>query len=296
MPVVSPRRASPAATLSGAARVAGVLGWPVAHSLSPRLHGFWLDRHGVDGAYVPMPVRPGALGRALSGLSALGFAGANVTIPHKEEACALADEVSDLARRIGAVNTIVVRPDGRLFGTNTDAFGFIASLEAGCAGWRADAGPAVLLGAGGAARAIAVALLDAGAPSLVLVNRDQARAERLAADLGAAAVHVRPWSGRAEALAGAALLVNATSLGMSGKPALDLDLAALPAGAVVTDIVYVPLATPLLAAAAMRGNPTVDGLGMLLHQARPAFQAWYGIDPEVTAELRRHVEEGLAGR
>ncbi len=281
--------------LTGAARVAGVIGWPIAHSLSPRLHGFWLRRYGIDGAYVPMAVRPGALGRALSGLTALGFAGANVTIPHKEEACAMVDEVSVLAQRIGAVNTIVVRPDGRLFGTNTDAFGFVANLEAGCPGWRADAGPAVLLGAGGAARAIAVALLDAGVPALILVNRDRGRAERLAADLGhVAVVHVQPWSARAEALAGAALLVNATSLGMTGKPALDLDLAALPADAVVSDIVYVPLTTPLLAAAAARGNSTVDGLGMLLHQARPAFQAWFGIDPEVTAELRRHVEQGLA--
>ena len=281
--------------LTGAARVAGAIGWPIAHSLSPRLNGFWLRRYGIDGAYVPMAVRPGALGRALSGLSALGFAGANVTIPHKEEACAMVDEVSLLAQRIGAVNTIVVRPDGRLFGTNTDAFGFVANLEAGCPGWRADAGPAVLLGAGGAARAIAVALLDAGVPALILVNRDRGRAERLAADLGhVAVVHVQPWPARADALAGAALLVNATSLGMTGKPALDLDLAALPADAVVSDIVYVPLATPLLAAAAARGNATVDGLGMLLHQARPAFQGWFGIDPEVTAELRRHVEQGLA--
>lgn len=280
---------------SGAARVAGVLGWPIAHSLSPRLHGFWLSRYRIDGAYVPMAVRPGTLGRALSGLTALGFVGANVTIPHKEEACALVDEVAGLARRIGAVNTIVVRPDGRLFGTNTDAFGFIANLEVGCPGWRADAGPAVLLGAGGAARAIAVALLDAGAPALVIVNRDQRRAERLAAELGAGAVvRVQPWAKRADPLAGAALLVNATSLGMAGKPQLDLDLSALPAEAVVTDIVYVPLVTSLLASAAARGNRTVDGLGMLLHQARPAFQAWFGVDPEVTAELRRHVEQGLA--
>lgn len=278
---------------SGAARVAGVIGWPVTHSLSPRLHGFWLRRYRIDGAYVPLAVRPGGLARALAGLSALGFAGVNVTIPHKEETCALVDEVSDLARRIGAVNTIAVRSDGRLFGTNTDAFGFIANLEAGCPGWRADDGPVVLLGAGGAARAIAVALLDAGAPALRIANRDQARAERLAAGLGAANVGVQPWAERAQALEGAALLVNATSLGMAGKPPLDLALAALPVEAVVTDIVYVPLVTPLLAEAGARGNRTVDGLGMLLHQARPAFQAWFGVDPQVTAELRRHVEQGL---
>lgn len=280
--------------LSGAARVAGVIGWPIAHSLSPRLHGFWLSRYRIDGAYVPMAVRPGTLGRALAALPALGFIGANVTIPHKEEACALVDEASDLARRTHAVNTIVVRPDGRLFGTNTDAFGFIANLEAGCPRWRANASPALLLGAGGAARAIAVALLDAGVPALTIVNRDQARAERLAADLGRTAViQVRPWAKRAEALSGAALLVNSTSLGMAGKPPLDLDLAALPTDALVTDIVYVPLLTPLLIAAAARGNPTLDGLGMLLHQARPAFQAWFGVDPGVTPELRAHVERGL---
>jgi shikimate dehydrogenase len=279
--------------LSGAARVAGVIGWPIAHSLSPRLHGFWLDRHRVDGAYVPLAVKPGMLARALSGLSALGFAGANVTIPHKEEACSLVDEVSDLALRIGAVNTVVVRSDGRLFGTNTDAFGFIANLEAGCPGFRADAGAAVLLGAGGAARAIAVALLDAGAAALVIVNRDQGRAERLAAELGSARVRVEPWAKRAEVAGEAALLVNATSLGMAGKPPLDVDLAALPGEAVVTDIVYAPLVTPLLAAASSRGNRTVDGLGMLLHQARPAFQAWFGIDPEVSPELRHYVEQGL---
>jgi shikimate dehydrogenase len=279
--------------LSGAARVAGVIGWPIAHSLSPRLHGFWLDRHRVDGAYVPLAVKPGMLARALSGLSALGFAGANVTIPHKEEACSLVDEVSDLALRIGAVNTVVVRSDGRLFGTNTDAFGFIANLEAGCPGFRADAGAAVLLGAGGAARAIAVALLDAGAAALVIVNRDQGRAERLAAELGSARVRVEPWAKRAEVAGEAALLVNATSLGMAGKPPLDVDLAALPGEAVVTDIVYAPLVTPLLAAASSRGNRTVDGLGMLLHQARPAFQAWFGIDPEVSPELCHYVEQGL---
>jgi shikimate dehydrogenase len=279
--------------LSGAARVAGVIGWPIAHSLSPRLHGFWLARHRVDGAYVPLAVRPGMLARAMSGLSALGFAGANVTIPHKQEACSLVDEVSDLALRIGAVNTVVVRGDGRLFGTNTDAFGFIANLETGCPGWRADAGAAVLLGAGGAARAIAVALLDAGTPALVIVNRDQGRAERLAAELGSRAVRVQPWGKRTEALAEATLLVNATSLGMAGKPPLEVDLAALPMQAVVTDIVYTPLLTPLLAAASSRGNRTVDGLGMLLHQARPAFRAWFGIDPEVNRELRRYVEQGL---
>lgn len=279
--------------LSGAARVAGVIGWPIAHSLSPRLHGFWLDRHRVDGAYVPLAVKPGMLARALSGLSALGFAGANVTIPHKEEACSLVDEVSDLALRIGAVNTVVVRSDGRLFGTNTDAFGFIANLEAGCPGFRADAGAAVLLGAGGAARAIAVALLDAGAAALIIVNRDQGRAERLAAELGSARVRVEPWAKRAEVAGEAALLVNATSLGMAGKPPLDVDLAALPGEAVVTDIVYAPLVTPLLATSAARGNRTVDGLGMLLHQARPAFQAWFGIDPEVSPELRHYVEQGL---
>jgi shikimate dehydrogenase len=273
---------------TGKARVAGVIGWPVGHSRSPRLHGFWLDRHGIDGAYVPLAVPPGRIGEAVRALPALGFRGANVTVPHKEAVMEALDEVDPSARRIGAVNTIVVREDGSLEGRNTDGFGFLENLREGRPGWDAAAGPAVVLGAGGAARAILVALAEAGAPEIRLLNRTAERAERLAAEIGGP-IRVLPWERRAGALDGAALLVNTTTQGMAGQPPLEIDLAPLPRGAVVTDIVYAPLETPLLAAARARGNAVVDGLGMLLHQARPGFEAWFGHRPEVTPELRAFV-------
>jgi shikimate dehydrogenase len=283
--------------LSGRAALAGVMGWPVGHSLSPRLHGFWLRQHRIDGAYVPLAVAPDRLEQALRALPAIGFRGVNLTIPHKEPALALVDRITPAAARIGAVNTVIVGQDG-LLGDNTDGYGFIASLAAGAPDWQAGAGSAVLLGAGGAARAIAVALIDAGAPELRLVNRTLARAETLASQLGDAArergatLTVLPWQDEG-ALAGASLLVNTTSLGMTGQPPLEVDLAPLPAEALVTDIVYSPLETGLLAAARARGHVVVDGLGMLLHQARPGFRAWFGIDPEVTDALRATVLAGL---
>ena len=278
--------------LSGRTRLAGIMGWPVAHSLSPRLHGHWLLRYGIDGAYVPLPVPPERLEQALSALPALGFAGVNLTIPHKEAAVSLVDRLSPRAKRIGAVNTVVVEADGMLSGDNTDGFGFIAALSESQVGWRAEAGPAVVLGAGGAARAVAVALLDAGVPEVRLLNRTPERARALADDLGGS-VHAVNWTARAAALDGAALLVNTTSLGMHGQPPLDLALDALPPRALVTDVVYTPLITPLLALAQARGNPVVDGLGMLLHQARPGFRAWFGVDPEVDDDLRAVVAAGL---
>lgn len=274
--------------LTSKAKLAGVFGWPVAHSRSPRLHGFWLERHGIDGAYLPFAVEPGNLAAALRALPVLGLRGVNLTLPHKEAALGLVDRVSDEARRIGAINTVVVDAEGRLEGRNTDAYGFLAHLRASAPDWRAEAGPALLLGAGGAARAIAVALLDAGVPQLRLVNRTGARAMELAAALGNR-VSVIDWQHRHRALEGAALLVNSTTLGMEGQGALDLDLASLRDSAVVYDIVYAPLETPLLAAARARGLATVDGIGMLLHQARPGFAAWFGVEPEVTAELRDFV-------
>ena len=274
-------------SLSGKARLAGVMGWPVEHSLSPRLHGYWLEQHGIDGAYVPLAVAPADLPTALTALPALGFRGVNLTLPHKEQALDLCQEVDDLARRIGAVNTIVVR-DGRLFGSNSDAFGFLENLKDGAPDWRAEAAPAVVLGAGGASRAVVVALADAGVPEVRLVNRTRERAEALATALGGA-LSVYDWDRREAALAEAGLLVNTTTLGMAGQPPLDLDLGALPVEAVVTDIVYTPLMTPLLQAARTRGNPLVDGLGMLLHQARPGFEAWFGVRPEVTPGLRDFV-------
>ncbi len=210
-----------------------------------------------------------------------------MTIPHKEAGLEICDEVDDLARRIGAVNTVVFER-GRLVGSNTDAFGFIENLRHGAPGWNPAAGPALVLGGGGAARAVAVALADAGAPEVRVGNRTAARAGALAAALGAP-VSAVPWEEREAELGGAALLVNATSLGMTGQPELELDLHELPASALVTDIVYTPLETALLTRARARGNPAVDGLGMLLHQARPGFEAWFGVAPEVTAELRTFV-------
>lgn len=272
-------------TISGAAKLAGVVGWPIAHSLSPRLHGLWLRHYRIDGAYVPLAVRPEHLADVLAALPKLGFRGVNVTVPHKEKALALVHEAEPSARRIGAVNTIVIDGEGRLIGGNTDAFGFVESLREAIPGWRAGRGPVVVLGGGGAARAIIVALLDEGAAEVRLVNRTFARAAGLAAELGGP-VAASPWTERAEALAGAALLVNATTLGMRHQPPLDLDLARLPESAIVCDIVYAPPLTPLLAAAAARGNPTVSGLGMLLHQARPGFAAWFGRMPEVLPDLR----------
>jgi shikimate dehydrogenase len=281
------------AYLSGRTRLAGLMGWPVAHSLSPRLHGHWLHRYGIDGAYVPLAVPPESLEQALRALPALSFAGVNLTIPHKEPAALLVDRVSSAAERIGAVNTVVVEPNGALFGDNTDGFGFIASLSESGVGWRAEAGPAVLLGAGGAARAVAAALIDAGVPEVRLLNRTPERADTLALELGDP-VHAVPWQERNAALKDAALLVNTTSLGMREQPPLVLALDALARSAIVTDVVYTPLITALLAVARARGNPVVDGLGMLLHQARPGFRAWFGVDPTVDEDLRTAVLAGLS--
>ena len=274
--------------LTGKARIAGVIGWPVSHSRSPRLHGHWLRAYGIDGAYIPLAVPPDHIEQAIRALPVLGFAGVNVTVPHKEAALRLADEVDDFARRLGAANTLVVKPDGRILASNSDAYGFIQNLRDGAPGFRADAGPAVVLGSGGAARAVVVALADAGAREIRIVNRTSARAEELCR-LAPGITRAVPWTGMAAALADAALLVNTTSLGMDGQPPLEIDLGRLPTGALVNDIVYTPLETPLLKAASARGNPVVDGLGMLLHQARPGFKAWFGREPEVTDDLRQVV-------
>ena len=276
-------------SISGAARVAGIFGWPIGHSRSLAIHGHWLQVHGIDGAYVPLAVAPADLTDALRALPKLGFAGVNLTVPHKEAAFDVLDSVDDHARRIGAVNTILVQDDGRLLGRNTDAPGFIEQLRASVPAWTGERGVAVVLGAGGAARAVCVALMEAGVGELRLANRTTSRAEHLVADLrrdDAGTLRAVSWDNRSDALSGADLLVNTTTLGMTGQPPLDIELAALPQAAVVYDIVYVPLETPLLAAARRRGNRCVDGLGMLLHQARPAFAAWFGVMPDVTPELR----------
>ena len=268
--------------------LAGVMGWPVAHSRSPLIHNHWIAQYGLRGSYVPLPVQPDTLEAALRALPVLGFAGCNLTIPHKIAAVDIVDELEPLAQRIGAANTIVVRADGSLLGRNTDAFGFIANLREAQPQWRADAGPAVMLGAGGAARAVLAGLLEAGATEIRICNRTMETAQQLAHDFatwGTARLQAVPWQERHSALAGAALLVNTTSQGMQGQSPLDIRLDALPTTALVTDIVYTPLQTPLLQAAAARGNPTAQGLGMLIHQARPAFEAWFGVLPQTTPAL-----------
>lgn len=284
-------------THTGHTAVAGVIGWPVAHSLSPRLHGYWLTHHGVDGAYLPLPVMPDRLPDAIKGLRALGFRGANVTIPFKEAVIPLIDALTPVARQIGAVNTLIVDADGKITGTNTDASGFLDNLRDGAPQWDANR-PAAVLGAGGAARAVCAALLGAGVPEVRLFNRTFDKAETLAAHFRPhfkAAIRPLPlspkvWEG---SLADVGVVVNTTSLGMTGHPPIELDLGVVPHDAVVADIVYNPLRTPFLAAAEARGLATVDGLGMLLFQARAGFHHWFGEMPEVTAELRAFVLEAM---
>jgi len=268
--------------------IAGVMGWPVAHSRSPLIHNHWIREHQLNGAYGFFPVNPNDLEAAIRGLKALGLAGCNITIPHKVNAMAHMDWVDPLAKRMGAINTIVVQPDGALHGFNHDGFGFIQSLLESQPTWHANAGPIAVLGAGGAARGVVVSLLDAGATNIRLINRTHSKAEELAQAFGPAVTSVK-WDEREDALTDLALLVNTTNQGMHGEPALALRLNNLPVDALVCDAVYIPLETPLLTEARLRGNPTVNGLGMLLHQARPAFQAWFGVLPDVTRELYEEV-------
>ena len=268
--------------------MAGVMGWPVAHSRSPVIHNHWIRQYGLNGSYGLFPVRPERLEAALRGLSALGMAGCNITLPHKVQAMQWVDQVDPLGQRMGAINLVVVQADGALHGFNTDGYGFIQSLRDAKPDWRADAGPIVVLGGGGAARAIVLSLIDAGASSIRLINRTRSKAQALADEFGPA-MTVCDWSERHDALAGAAMLVNSTDQGMHGKTDLDLRLDALPTAALVCDAIYIPLETTVLAAARARGNLTVNGLGMLLNQARPAFKAWFGVDPEVTPVLREAV-------
>jgi shikimate dehydrogenase len=265
--------------------LAGLMGFPVMHSRSPKLHNYWLAQHGLTGTYLPLAVKAEGLRAALRALPALGFAGCNLTIPHKEAALDIVDRVDPLARRIGAMNCVVVASDGSLEGQNHDAFGYIEGIREAQPGWRADTGAIVVIGAGGGARAVLVSLIDQGAREIRLINRTATRAKSLERELGGP-IHALAWQDRETALDGAAMLINTTSQGMDGEPPLELSLDALPATALVSDIIYIPRETPLLSAARKRGNPTVNGLGMLLQQARPAFRAWFGIMPDVTPELR----------
>jgi len=277
-------------------RLAGVMGWPIGHSRSPALHGHWLKRYGIAGAYVALPVRPENLERALRALPALGFAGCNVTVPHKEAAFRAVDRVDHAASRLGAVNTIVVQTDGSLEGRNTDGEGFLRHLEASAPLWGAQSQgqsgrPVLVVGAGGAARAVVGSLADMGVPEIRIANRTDARAEHLAAEFGRP-LRPWPWDRRAEGLADCSLVVNTTQLGMTGQEPLALPLDRFPADGVVYDIVYTPLETPLLADARRRGHVVVDGLGMLLHQARAGFAAWFGVEPVVDEALRAAVLAG----
>ncbi len=266
-------------------RLAGVMGWPISHSRSPKIHNYWLHLYGLEGFYTPLAVEPGKLEAALRALAPLGFSGCNLTIPHKEAALKFVDHVEPAAARIGAINCVVVETGGALVGKNYDGFGFIAALRAAAPRWRAEQAPAAVLGAGGGARAVVAGLIDAGATEIRLFNRKLERAQALAEDFGGP-VTAYPFEQRVEGLEGAGLVVNTTSLGMVGQPPLDLSLAAAPGFALVADIVYAPLETPLLAAARANGLTPVDGLGMLLHQARPAFRDWFGVMPEASADLR----------
>ncbi|MBK20514.1 MAG: shikimate dehydrogenase [Rhodospirillaceae bacterium] len=274
--------------MTGQAKVAGVVGWPVAQSLSPSLHGYWLQQYGINGSYIPLAVRPEDLAESLQTLPKLGFVGANLTVPHKEAAVEIVDKIDDTAARIGAVNTIVISDDGLIEGRNTDGFGFIAALSAATDLSTAKNEPAVVIGAGGAARAVVTSLLDYGVSSIRLVNRTYERAEALRDEMGDKIEPVR-WAECSDALSGAKLLVNTTTLGMVGNPPLKIPLDDLSPTAIVNDIVYSPLMTNLLKNANERGNPIVDGLNMLLHQARPGFAAWFDKEPEVTDALRSHI-------
>ena len=272
-------------------RLAGVMGWPIGHSRSPLIHNHWLRERNLPGTYVPLAVPPEKLDRALHALHPLGFAGVNLTIPHKVAACGIVDRLDAAAGAIGAVNTIVVGQDGELEGRNTDAFGFLESVREAQPGIDFTRGPAVVIGAGGAARAIVYGLVEAGAPVVRITNRTLARAASLAEDFRHTEAH--PWEARAQILGGAALVVQTTALGMAGQPPLDLDLTDLEQGATVCDIVYTPRRTALLEAAASRGNAIVEGLGMLLHQARPAFGAWFGAIPKNSPALQTLLDQSL---
>ena len=272
--------------------LAGVMGWPVMHSRSPMLHNYWFKERGLAGTYVPLEIRPEHLAGALRGLHPLGFAGVNVTIPHKQEAMRIVDEVDALAKRVGAISCVTVRPDGSLAGTNNDCYGFIHALRQEQPGWRANAGPALVIGSGGGSRAVCYALAQEGAKEIRLVNRSVARAKGIESEFGGP-IKALPWEQRHDALEGVAMVVNTTSCGMVGQPALDLRLDRLAKSALAADIIYIPLETPFLAAARARGNRTINGLGMLLSQGRPAWKAWFGIEPEVTAELRAMVEKTI---
>ena len=267
---------------------AGVIGNPISHSLSPKLHGHWLRRYGIDGSYDALQVTEDSLERTLRSLPAQGYVGVNVTLPHKVAVLQIADQLTDRATLIGAANTLTFKDDGRIFADNTDGYGFLENLRQGAPGWDAKSGPAVVFGAGGAARAVIVSLIEAGVPEIILTNRTRPKAESLRADFGAR-IRIVDWVQAGSVLSDAATVVNTTSLGMKGGQEFRVPLDGLRSGTVVTDIVYTPLRTKFLDVAAAKGCVTVDGLGMLLHQGVPGFERWFGKRPEVDADLRRAI-------
>jgi shikimate dehydrogenase len=271
--------------------LAGVIGHPIAHSRSPTLHGYWLKRYGLKGHYIPLDIAPTDLGELIRTLPRLGFVGANVTIPHKEDILQIADIVTDRAALIGAANTVIFRRDGKIHVDNTDGSGFIANLRQNAPDWAPSIGPAVVLGAGGAARAVIAALIEVGVPEIRLANRTRPRADQLRADFGAK-VHVHEWVQAGNILEDATTVVNTTSLGMTGKPDFRVPLDLLNPKALVTDLVYTPLRTQFLIEAEAQGCTVVDGLGMLLHQAAPGFERWFGVRPEVDDATRKAVLAG----
>ena len=265
--------------------LAGVIGSPIAHSKSPQIHGHWLSTYGIEGYYIPMDVAASDLTDVVRTMPKMGFVGANVTIPHKEAILSIADQVTDRAILIGAANTLIFRKDGKIHADNTDGYGFLENLKTGAPQWSAKDGPAAILGAGGAARAVIASLLDAGVPEIMISNRTRVRAEKLKADFGSR-LRIYDWVQAGNMLDSAALVVNTTSLGMIGKGEMRVPLDGLRKESVVTDLVYAPLKTKLLEAAEEVGCTTVDGLGMLLHQAVPAFERWFGTRPEVDRATR----------
>lgn len=268
--------------------LAGVIGHPVAHSRSPRLHGHWLRSLGIRGHYVPMDVAPADLDQVVRALPKAGFVGVNITIPHKEKVLEVADLITDRATLIGAANTLIFRKDGRIHADNTDGYGFIENLRRNAPGWDPRAGAVAVLGAGGAARAVVASLLDAGVPEIILTNRTRARAEAIKQDFGTR-IRVEDWVQAGNVIEDADTVVNTTSLGMAGQPELRVPLDGLRPGMVVTDLVYNPLQTRLLRVAAEMGCITVDGLGMLIYQAIPGFERWFGERPEVTQATREAI-------
>jgi len=265
--------------------LAGVIGHPIAHSRSPQLHGHWLRKYAIKGHYVPMDIAPQDLESTIQMLPKMGFVGLNVTLPHKEAVLELADLVTDRAKLIGAANTLIFRKDGKIHADNTDGYGFMQNLLQSAPKWNPQAGPAMVLGAGGAARAVLASFIDIGVPEILLTNRTRERAEQLKADFGDK-ITVVDWVQAGNAMEGVNAVINTTSLGMVGKPEMRVPLDALAPGMLVSDLVYTPLQTKLLRAATDSGATAVDGLGMLLHQAAPGFERWFKVKPEVDDELR----------